>query len=81
MAGGKPVLVFVMYTPRARSKRGSDNRGESYPREETFFSRRSRSLARAGHDYMAYWNVLGSVSQRGQVKLGSSSDQDGWAAR
>jgi len=81
MSGGKPVLVVVMYSPRARVRWGSDHTLASWPREETSFSRRSRSLDRAGQERMACWNVSGSVSHRGQVRLGSSSDQDGWAAR
>jgi len=81
MSGGKPVLVVVMYSPRARIRCGSDHRLESWPREETSFSRRSRSPDRAGQDRRACRNVLGSISHRGQVRLGSSSNQDGWAAR
>jgi len=81
MSGGKPVLVFVMYSLKARTRRGSDHRVASCPSEETCFSRRSRSLDRAGQVRIACWNVSGSVSQRGQVRLGSSSNQEGWAAR
>ena len=81
MSGGKPVFVRVMYSPRVRSRWGSDHKMESRPREETSFSSTSRSLARAGQERMACWNVSGSISHRGQERLGSSSDQDGWAAR
>jgi len=77
MSGGKPVFVVVMYSPRARSRWGSVNKLASWPREETSFSRRSRSLVRAGQERMACWNVSGLVSHRGQVRLGSSSDQEG----
>ena len=79
--GGKPVLVVVMYSPRARTRWGSVHKLASWPREETSFSRRSRSLVRAGQERIACWNVSGSVSHRGQMGSGSASDQDGWAAR
>jgi len=81
MSGGKRVLVSVKYSPRARSRWGSVHRLASWSREETSFSRRSRSQAQAGQARMASWNVLGSVPQRGQVWFRSSSDQEGWAAR
>jgi len=81
MSGGKPVLVVTMYSPRACSRGGSVHRLASLPREETSFSRRSRTLARAGQDRMACRNVSGSISHRGHARLGSSSDQVGWAAR
>ena len=61
MSGGKPVLVVVMYSPRARIRCGSDHRLESWPREETSFSRRSRSLDRAGQERTACRNVSGSI--------------------
>ena len=80
MSGGKPVLVSVMYSPRARIRWGSDNKVASSPREEPSFSRRSRSLGQAGQVSMACWNVSGSVPQRGQVRFGSSLNQEGWAA-
>jgi len=81
MAGGKPVFVVVMASPRAGIRWGSVHMLSSCPREETSFSRRSRSLARAGQERMACWNVSGSILQRGQVRLGFSSDHEGWAAR
>jgi len=81
MSGGKPVFVVVMYSPRARISWGSVHMSSSWPREETSFSRWSQSLARAGQVRMACWKVSGSVSQRGQVRLGSSSDHEGWAVR
>jgi len=81
MSGGKPVFKSVMYSLRARIRWGSDHRVASCPREETSFSSSSRSLARAGQVRMACRKVSGSVSQRGQVRFGSLSDQDGWAAR
>jgi len=81
MSGGKPVLVSVIYSPRARTRWGSDHQGASCPREVTPFSRRSRTLARAGQVRMAWWKVSDSVPQRGQVGFGSSSNQEGWAAR
>jgi len=69
MSGGKPVFVSVMYPPRARIRLGSDQSVASCPREETSFSRRSRSLVRAGQVRMACWNVSGSVLQRGHEGL------------
>jgi len=53
MSGGKPVLVSVMYSPRARMRRGFVHRWVSGPREDTSFSRRSRALDRAGQVSMA----------------------------
>jgi len=81
MSGGKPVFVFPIYLPRAGMSRGSDDRAASCPRDETSFSRRSRTLVWAGQVRMACWNVSGSVSYRGQVRVGSSLNQEGWAAR
>jgi len=48
MSGGKPVLMSVMYSPKARIRWGSDHRLASCSREETSFSKRSPSLDRAG---------------------------------
>ena len=81
MSGGKPVFVFVMYSPRARIRWGLDPSVASRPREETSFTRRSRSLAWAGQVRIACRKFSGSVAQRGQVWSGSSSNQEGWAAR
>jgi len=81
MSGGKPVLVSVMYSPKAGIRWGSDHKAASCPREVTSFSRRSRTLARAGQERMAWWEVSGSVPQRGQVGFGSSSNQEGCATR
>ena len=81
MSGGKPVFVSVMYSPRACIRVGSDHIGASCAREETSFSRRFRARVRAGHVRTACWKDSGSVSQRGQVGSGLSSDQEGWAAR
>ena len=81
MSGGKPVLVTVMYSPRARMRWGSVHSGESCPREETTFGRRSRTHERAGQVSMAGWKDSGSVPQRGQVVSGFLSNQEGWAAR
>jgi len=61
MPEGKPVFVAVMYSPKARMRRGSVHRSASGPREETSFSRRSRSLFRAGQVRMACVKVSGSV--------------------
>jgi len=70
MAGGKPVFVFVMYSPRARMRMGSDHIVPSPTREETSFSRSSRTRVRAGQVRMACWKDSGPVLHRGQVGLG-----------
>jgi len=80
MSGGKPVFVSVMYSSKARTSWGSDHIAASCPREETSFSRRSQTRVRAGQLRMACWKDSGSVPQRGQVRSGSSSDHEGWAA-
>jgi len=81
MSGGKPVLVSVMYSPKAGKRRGSIHRLASGPREETSFTRRSRPLFRAGQVRMACVTDSGSVSHRGQVGSGFSSNHDMCAAR
>jgi len=81
MSGGKPVLVSVMYSPKARMRVGSDHIAASCAREETSFSRRFRARVRAGQVRSACWKDSGPVSQRGQVGSGLSSDQEGWAAK
>jgi len=81
MSGGKPVLVSVMYSPKAHMRRGSVHRLGSGPREETSFSRRSRTLVSAGQVRMACVKVSGSVPYRGQVGFGLSSNHEVCAAR
>jgi len=81
MSGGKPDLVSVMYSPSARMRRGSDHVVASCAREETSFSRRSRTRLRAGQESIACWKDSGQVPHRGQDGSGSSSDHEGWAAR
>jgi len=81
MSGGKPVLVTVMYSPRARMRGELDHIVASCAREETFFSGRSRTGVRAGQERMACLKDSGPVMHRGQVRSGSSSDPEGWAAR
>jgi len=81
MSGGKPVFVSEMYSPRARMRSGSLHSSASCPREETSFSRRFLASDRAGQARMACWKESGSIPHRRQVILGSSSDQEGWAAR
>jgi len=81
MSEGKPVFVSVMYSPKAGIRRGSDHIVASCPREETSFSRRSRTLARAGQVRMACWKDSGPFSQREQVGSGFSLNHEGWAAR
>jgi len=53
MSGGKPVLVSVMYSPSACMRRGLDHIVVSYAREETSFSRESRTRERAEQVRMA----------------------------
>jgi len=55
--------------------------GVSRLRQETSFSRRSRSLARAGQLRMACWQDSGSTPQRGQDTFGFALNLEGWAAR
>jgi len=74
MSGEKPVFVSVMYSPRARMRRGSVHKVASHPREETSFSRRLLTLAQAGQVRMACWNDSGALPQRGQVRSGFSSN-------
>jgi len=81
MSGGKPVFVSVMYLPKAHTRRGLDHILASSPREETSFSRRSQTLARAGQDWMACWKESGQVPHRGQVRSGFSSNHAVWVAR
>ena len=81
MSGGKPVLVSVRYSPKARIRRGSDHVVASCAMEETSFSRRSWTRVRAGQERMACWKDSGPVSHRGQFGSGFSSDHEGWAAR
>jgi len=70
MSGGKPVLVSVMYSPKARMRRGSEQVVVSGAREETPVSRTSRTREQAGHVSMACWKDSGRVSHRGQVGSG-----------
>jgi len=81
ISGGKPLFVSVIYSPKARMRWGSVHLVASCPREETPCSRGSRALARAGQVRMTCCKVAGPVLQRGQVRSGFSSNQEGWAAR
>jgi len=81
MSRGKPVLVSVMFSRKARKRWGSVHSMAPRPREETSSSRRSQTLARVGPVRIACWNVSGSVSQRGEVGSGFSLNLEGWAAR
>jgi len=78
---GNPVFVSVMYSPRARTRRGSVHRSASGPREETSFCRRSRTLVRAGQVRMAWVKVSDSSSHRGQVGSGFALNHEVCAAR
>ena len=81
MSGVKPVSVVMMYLAKARRRCGSVHVAASCLREETWLSRRSRSLARAAQVRMACWKVSSSTWQRGQDRSGFSLNQEGWAAR
>jgi len=81
MSGGNPVLVSVMYSPRAPMRWGSVHRLASCPREETSSSRRFRALERAGQVRIACVKDSGLISHRGQVVSGFRSNQERWAAR
>jgi len=81
MFGGNPVFVSVMYSLRARMRRGLVHVVASCAREETSFSRRSRARWRAGQVRMACRKDSGPISHRGQVGSASTSDHEGWAAR
>jgi len=81
MSGGKPVFVSVMYSPSARMRRASDHIVTSCTREETSFSRKSRTRVRAGQVRLACRKDSGPVSHRGLVGSGFSSNHEGWAAR
>jgi len=61
--------------------RGSLHRLASGLKEETSFSRRPRTLVRAGQVRMACEKVSGSVPQQGQVGSGFLSNHEGCAAR
>jgi len=77
----KPVLVSVMYLPKAQMRRDSVHLVVLRPREETSFSRTSRVLGRAGQVRQACWKVSGQDSQQGQVRFGFSSNQERCAVR
>jgi len=77
----KPVLVLVMYWRRAFMRGGSVHMGLSTSTLSTSFERRFRACEQAGQGRMPCWNVPWSVPHRGQVVLGFSSNQEGWAAK
>jgi len=81
MSGGKPVFVSVMYSPKARTRRGSVHRSASGPRDETSFSRRSCALVRAGQVRTACVKVSGSIPHRAQVGSGFLSNHEVCVAR
>jgi len=61
VSGGKPVFVVMIYSPKARMRRGSVHRSASGPREETSSSKRSRTLFLVGQVRMACMKDSGSV--------------------
>ena len=63
MSSGKPVLVSEMYWPRARIRRGADDRGVPDLKEETSCSRRFWALERVGQLRMACLQDSCSVLQ------------------
>jgi len=81
MSGGKPVFVSEMYSPRAGLRPSLVHSGASCPREETPFSKRSLAPDRAGQVRRACWKDSGPIPPPGQVGLGFSANQEGWAAR
>ena len=81
MSRGESLVVSVMYSLRAPMRWGLVHSVASRPREETSFSRRSGTIARAQQARMACWNVSGPVPQQGQVRSGFSSKEEGSVAR
>jgi len=81
MSGGKPVFVSGMYSPSARTRRGSDHIVGLCARVETSFSRRSRPRVGAGQVRMAWWKDSDPVPHQGEVGSGFASNHEGWAAR
>jgi len=81
MSGGNLVLVSVIYSPKARMRKGSVHRSASGLREETSFSRRSWTLVRAEQVRMACVKVSGSIPHRREVGSGFSSNHEVCAAR
>jgi len=72
MSGGKPVFVSVMYSPSARMRWGSDQIVVLCLREETSFSRRSRTCVRAGQVSMLAGTTLVRSRIVGRLGLGFS---------
>ena len=81
MSGGKPVLVSDMDWPMALTRLSLVQKGASGPREETPFSRRSRTLKRAGQVRLACSKDSDSFPQRGHDVFGFWSNQERWVAR
>jgi len=81
MSGRKPVLVSVMYSPKGHTRIGSVHRSAWGPREQTSFSRSSRTLGRAGQVWLASLKVSGSAPDRGQVGSRFTSNHAGCVAR
>ena len=80
ISGGKPVLVAEWYWPKAGRRSLLSHRGLPACSEMVGSRYRSLCLALAGQCRLACSNVSVSQRQRGQVVLGSSEHQEGWAA-
>ena len=75
----KPLLVLVMYSPRASTRGGSFQRELSGQTSKTSFSRTSRARLQAGQRRLACSKDSGWTLNWGQVVSGSWSNQEGCA--
>ena len=78
---GNPVFVIDRKCSRACMRVEPDQMGLSAPREDGASSKRCRSVDLSGQCRTAGLSVSGAEAQRGQVVSGSSSYQEGCAAR
>ena len=81
ISGGNPVWVAMINRPSACMRGPDDQRGLLSSKEVTSPSRRDLSRFFFGQWRIACVKDSGSEPQRGQVSLGSSLHQEGWAAR
>ena len=66
MSGGKAVPMALMKAASERRREDDDQSGASWSTEETPWWWRARAEALAGQRRIAWLNVSGSSSQRGQ---------------
>ena len=66
ISGGKAVPVALMKAASERRREDEDQRGASWPTEETPWRWRARAEALAGQRRIAWLNVSGSSPQKGQ---------------